>query len=158
MNTSHKWTYYTVMFTESLTRAGLIKFIFCNQYCSLVAHDINYYYYLIILFSRDGSSTGPKSINSQLSFPSNTVSNTVSNTLTNMASSWHKWTATHISTLFSKEDQDWFLVPNKIKTSWRIKKKKKNMTIESSDSVEERTWFITLCYLFLTILWLIYRY
>ena len=29
-----------------------------------------------------------------------------------MASSWHKWTATHISTLFSKEDQDWFLAPN----------------------------------------------
>ena len=41
MNTSRTWMYSTVMFTESLTRTGLIKFIFCNQYCSLVVYDIN---------------------------------------------------------------------------------------------------------------------
>ena len=77
MNTSHKWTYYTVMFAESLTRAGLIKFIFCNQYCSLVVYDINFHYYLIFYISRDGTSTGPNSITFHLSFLSNTVSNTL---------------------------------------------------------------------------------
>ena len=57
------------MFTESLTRNRLIKFIFCTSTVSLVVFDIITISYIKLFYiSRDGTSTDPNSITFHLSF------------------------------------------------------------------------------------------
>ena len=77
MNTSHKWTFYTVMFAESLTRAGLIKFIFCNQYCSLVVYDINILFLLNHFIFLETAQAPTLNLSPFICPFSNTVSNTL---------------------------------------------------------------------------------